>query len=147
MKNKVSELIGKELDYAVAICRGFEGIDEDQWLMRDGIADMPLHAYTPSSDWSQAGPIIESNNITIIRCNDEYLTDSKGYCTNKRIPNWFAETSKYIGHNINESYEGEYMEPSFIIEADGFYGSTALIAAMRSFVALKLGDEIEIPTL
>jgi hypothetical protein len=30
-------------------------------------------------------------------------------------------------------------------KANGFWGDTPLIAAMRCFVASKLGDEIEIP--
>lgn len=65
MKVKTSDLIGPALDWAVAKCRGFEGLDEDEWLVRDGIADMPLSAYTPSTDWAQGGPIIEQERIEI----------------------------------------------------------------------------------
>lgn len=65
MKVKTSNLIGPALDLAVAKCRGFEGLDEDEWLIRDGIADMPLSAYNPSTDWAQAGPIIERHRIDL----------------------------------------------------------------------------------
>jgi hypothetical protein len=65
---KTSELIGAALDWAVAKCegRGIEFDDtQDTWLTRDGIADQPLHNYTPSTDWSQGGPIIEREELTL----------------------------------------------------------------------------------
>ena len=65
---KTSELIDEKLDWAVAKCNG-KGIEfddpRDPWLVVDGIADQPLHSYTPSTDWSQGGPIIESGANTL----------------------------------------------------------------------------------
>ena len=62
MKIKTKDLIGPALNLAVALCKG-KGIEfedpSDPWLTVDGIADQPLHSYTPSLDWHQGGPIIE----------------------------------------------------------------------------------------
>ena len=109
---KTSELTGAALDWAVAKCegRGIEFDDpRDPWLTRDGIADQPLHSYTPSTDWAQGGPIIEREGISL-----EYAAQPEKWCA--------------------------------CIRADQeVYGPTALIAAMRCYVASKLGDEVEIP--
>ena len=97
-------------------------------------------------DWAQSGPIIEREGITLIRADDVYKKDAQGYTTNVRVPQWFAETDQWTGHSTTTSYEGENMDPTFMIgEADGHYGPTPLIAALRCFVASRLGDEIEIP--
>lgn len=77
MKIKTADLTGAALDWAVAECRGFDGLDEDLWLMRDGLADMPLHAYTPSTDWAQGGPIIEREGITLRSCIDGAAWDAE----------------------------------------------------------------------
>lgn len=105
---KTSELTRAALDLAVAKCCGFEGIDEDQWLLRGGIADMPLSAYNPSTDWAQGGPIIEREGIAIRPFKDG----------------------------------GEWLAKLRIHQHDG---PTPLVAAMRCFVASRLGDEVDIP--
>lgn len=116
MEIKTSELTGAALDWAVAKCRGFEGLDEDQWLLRDGIADMPLSAYNPSTDWGQGGPIIEREGIAIdcIRWSGE-------------VDGWIATLPMFC--------DAKYEEPS----------PTPLIAAMRCFVSSRLGDAVEVP--
>jgi hypothetical protein len=68
MKVKTSELQGAALDWAVASCegRGIEFEDpKDPWLTLDGLAHQPLHSYTPSTDWTQGGPIIEREKIAL----------------------------------------------------------------------------------
>ena len=55
---KVSDLNGKALNWAIAKCEGYEG--EPVWLSRQSSA---------STDWEQAGPIIERERITI----DDFL--------------------------------------------------------------------------
>jgi len=73
--------------------------------------------YTPSTNWAQGGAIIEREEISISR---EF---SSG-----RIE-WAAWTPA-----------------PFRDDAEAFgYGETPLIAAMRCYVASKLGDEVEIP--
>jgi hypothetical protein len=121
---KTSELTGAALDWAVAKCNGKtlhyfvdDPFKKDPWLTVDGNADQPLHSYTPSTDWAQAGPVIEREEISVSR---EFASS--------RIE-WAAWTPAPIR---DES------------EAFG-YGPTPLIAAMRCYVASKLGDEIETP--
>ena len=114
---KVSDLEGAPLDWAVAMCRG-KGLDvedkNDPWLTKDGIADQPLHSYTPSTDWSQGGPIIEENKISLEIKDDGWWVASRQYN--------YSETKEYI--QLDHS---------------------PLIAAMRCYVASKLGYEVEIP--
>ena len=115
---KVTDLSGPALDWAVAKCRGFDGLDDDKWLLRDGIADMPLSAYNPSTDWAQAGPIIEREGVCIAkvgRSADDAIAPHPD-C-------WAAHI------------DGAYCK----------YSPTPLIAAMRCYVASKLGDEVEVP--
>jgi hypothetical protein len=75
--------------------------------------------YTPSTDWAQGGPIIEREGISI--CNLE--ANSSG------VEGWTAAI-------------GELWSP----QDDGWVSATPLIAAMRCYVASKLGDEVEVPT-
>lgn len=70
-----------------------------------------------STDWAQGGPIIEREEISIQCC---YL-DGEFDC-------WMADSKK-----LNDD---DGMEQ---------YGPTPLIAAMRCFVASKLGEEVDIP--
>jgi hypothetical protein len=100
MKIKTNELTGAALDWAVAKCEG--GVGENQLLGA---------WYAPSTNWSQGGPIIEREGMTI-------ALDAFG---------WEAR-----------HYDGE-TEPWTMT------GDTPLIAAMRCYVASKLGDEVEIP--
>ena len=69
-----------------------------------------------STDWAQGGPIIERERIATTP-----MTPTVG---EDRTPYWFA------------NYEGQ------ITYRDG---PTPLIAAMRVYVASKLGDDITIP--
>lgn len=165
---KTTELIGPALDWAVAKCEentvsivvvdgsasiwsnediynyngqsAYTGKDGKPRFLRNGkpvgLFGDPMPSYL---DWEQGGPIIERENITLIRANSQYIEG-------KSIPLWFAETDKWVGHNITTGYEGEYFDPCFMVdEAGGCYGPTPLIAAMRCYVTSKLGDEIEIP--
>ena len=63
---KVSELEGAALDWAVANCEELvstntKNLFEPWYLLRD---------YTPSTDWAQAGPIIEREGIAIYLYGD-----------------------------------------------------------------------------
>jgi hypothetical protein len=69
---RTSELQGKALDYAVALSEGRklhyfvdDPFKKDPWLTYNGLADMPLHVCTPSTNWAQGGPIIEREGIAI----------------------------------------------------------------------------------
>ena len=106
-----AELIGAELDWAVAKCEGDTG-NINEWLSvyTDGTGDEHY-----STDWSQGGPIIERERVAIWWAKWDDIDSA--------LPVWTAV-------RFNE---------------DDYYGPTPLIAAMRCYVASKLGDEIEIP--
>jgi hypothetical protein len=111
MSIKTSELVGAQLDWAVAKCErlSFEDDSYIHVLREEGKC---LY----STDWSQGGPIIQLYGIRV----------GPGY-TDK----WWAVAtdSAAVGGTI-------------VSEA---FGPTPLIAAMRCYVASKLGDEVEIP--
>lgn len=73
--------------------------------------------WTPSTYWQQAGPIIEKERIQI---TPPYQQGDK----------WAAIKHDYIFVKGKDAYQE---------------GDTPLIAAMRCYVASKLGDEVEIP--
>lgn len=155
MKIKTSDMKGPALDWAVATLLGYSDLRVNPHAWDNGlIMTPPRSEYGPvylsdisfSTDWAQGGPIIERENITTIRANDCYAVDAKGFTTSKRIPRWFAETSRWTGHSITTSYEGENMDPTFMIdETGGYYGPTPLVAAMRCYLCAKIGGEVEIP--
>jgi hypothetical protein len=154
---QVSNTTTIQLDWLVAQCEGAFDLrintcgTQSFWMYTT-----PKSKYFPesmhylanveySTDWAVGGPIIEQQNITLIRANDDYAIDSKGFTTNQRIPQWFAQTSK-SGHDIRTGYEGEYFDPCFMVEENlGMYGPSVLIAAMRCYVFSKLGDSVEVP--
>lgn len=70
-----------------------------------------------STDWAQGGPIIERESIAV-----DY---SDGQATEKCSPYWCA--SSYYSDTLPHSAE------------------TPLVAAMRCYVASKLGETVEIP--
>lgn len=133
MKIKTSELTGAALDWAVAKCENdlaiYDPADLPEKFIRMRAAG--LHNY--STDWSQGGPIIEREGIGV-------LFDSGSAC---RKPSWFATPDS---QGTSSSYEGEVFDPAFMVdEKVGVYGPTPLIAAMRCYVAFKLGDEVDVP--
>ena len=121
---KTSELIGPALDWAVAKC---EGID----LRGDPLIhgkDVGTLVYRPRPDyheyhWEHWKP----------------STDwSQGGPLNER---------EKISITVSESSDEWNAEYRFKRISDDEYwsGPTALIAAMRCYIASKLGDEVEIP--
>jgi hypothetical protein len=114
MKVNTNELTDIALDWAVAKCAGIELLDphNNEWelcwtLLGDNSGDY----YTPSTDWSQGGPIIEREGIGF------FPSEREGK------PRWGARmVNTYIS-----------------------YGPTPLIAAMRCYVASKLGDTVDVP--
>ena len=73
--------------------------------------------YTPSTDWAQGGPLVERERMDI-ECWDFHSMPWKASM-------WWDD----------ENSSGDIQ----------MYGPTPLIAAMRCYVASKLGDTIEIP--
>ena len=120
---KVSELEGDELDRWVARAWFGENADRAIKVLESGWG---ATGYMPSRDWSAGGPIIERETI----CLNPWLI---GVTKAKRYKNelWKA----YKGGaccDWNRDVCGDN-------EASG---PTPLIAAMRCYVASKLGDEV-----
>ena len=123
MKIKTSELSGAALDWVVA---GLEG--EDVWresrniYVRDD-GDSVSH-YSPSTYWAQGGQIIEREKIILcLKGNDWWSGGVKVGQVPVRIGWWKGAEDRW--------------------ETEG--GPTPLIAAMRCYVASKLGNEVEVP--
>lgn len=115
---KTAELIGPALDWAVAKCEGYSSEQALDIIYCDSAA----LAY--STDWAQGGPIIEQEGIDL-------------YCNTIAQPNHADQawrTGSWRARICSMGRKGEMA-----------YGPTPLIAAMRCYVASKLGDEIEIP--
>ena len=108
---KTCELTGPALDWAVAKCEQYPmGI----WYDEDGmpmIRDDEVPEWQPSTDWSQGGPIIGRERISVGTNDDDWCADITA-----------GETGFVRG-----------------------FGPTPLIAAMRCYVASKLGGEVDVP--
>lgn len=121
---KVSEASGAALDWAVAKCNDTLG----KWVgpnEKRGITKWERVPATPrySTNWAQGGPIIEREGIDL-------------YCN---VPtNMAHEDPSWRG-----SWRAKYCRCGFGTEMS--YGPTPLIAAMRCYVASKMGGTVEVP--
>ena len=127
---KVSELTGAALDWAVATADGYPVVSPSApWHNKHGahgLAQVMVantkrksachYAFRPSESWGQGGPIIDREAFNI-----RQITGSE------RSPETKVEA---LIHGNGRGY---------------FRGPTALVAAMRCYVASKLGDDVEIP--
>ena len=116
---KTSTLTGAALDWAVAKCEGKtdgEFVTHDEFYWDDEGLQRAIK-YTPSTNLAQGGPIIEREDIEVKQGSPLYFP--KG----------------------NE--KGDYYEALWI--AGKQHGTTPLIAAMRYYVASKLGAEVDVP--
>ena len=126
MKVKTSELIGQALNWAVAKCEKEAGYN-----IREGHGGTLLVVDSNdfgapaafSTDWAQAGPIIERENIAI-----ERHVAMRG-CAVIGFHEWYATHPKNYGGLIRHTGRA----PSL------------LVAAMRAYVSSKLGDTVNIP--
>lgn len=118
MRVKTSELSGEALDWLVAKCEGKSGdCQYEGGNLWYGRQTSGFIVYRPSTDWSKGGPIIERERIEVTPPVSRHDADQ----------DWMAS-------DIDASGIGHLMT-----------GPTPLIAAMRCYVASKLGDEVEIP--
>ena len=134
---KTHELTGTALDWAVAKCEGYTCLHKTEgrmphepqlvmWPPRKAYGLVDLWELGYSTDWSLAGPIIEREKLGV----------------------WWA--THYVDDDGVEYGNHWYAEPGCTDDnADKPYrvatGNTPLIAAMRGYVASKLGDEVELP--
>lgn len=119
MNINTSDLTGAALDWAVAKCNGT--LDEPLNLpgsFLDGAVPHWSHVlpyYKPSTDWACSGPIIEREWISVLPFDGR----------------WEARCAASITRT-----------PARFIERRG---PTPLVAAMRCYVASKLGDTVDVP--
>ena len=145
MKIKTSELTGLALDWAVAKASERLGawrrdasrpgvsildidFDEHGELCEyvPGSRRDPYKPWRPSTDWSQGGPIKEREGIATRR-------HSSG--------TWYAMLSNDLG----DGERAQWNEFTWNSWRTLFKGDSELQAAMRCFVASKLGDEVDVP--
>jgi hypothetical protein len=144
MKIKTAELTGAALDWAVAKCEGLPvRINKYGLFAPEQGEDAPY--FVPSADWSQAGPIIEREEITLVRCDDESIPDERGFHCGIYEPRWAAVTKDRHSNEADYSPHGDDWGKYYKVSGSAMRGPTPLIAAMRCYVASKLGDEVEIP--
>ena len=121
MKVKTKELTGAALDWAVAKCdRDWSDDDALMWVKLD------KWPYSPSADWEQGGPMIERERIAVTPKRDFGKTESGIEYDNP--DGWLASKPKSYWQTVQS-----------------YHGPTPLIAAMRCFVASRLGNEIDVP--
>jgi hypothetical protein len=122
MKRLVSELLGRELDYWVARA---QGLMVAKIVQGGEITGYQLYFYsgdTPrlpdySTDWADGGPIIERERI--------------GLDTWQRT--WAAQFTFPVRHPTNTKRDPSHHRMN---------GESPLVAAMRTFVASRFGDEV-----
>ena len=125
---KISETTNLQLDWLVAKCEGKNAVLHDDDITRCIVVAAPSGVYKgvwrPTTNWSQGGPIIEREGIDV-----QQLFGGGCEGSFSQPVGWQAK--RYIaGGSINPPY---------------FNGPTPLIAAMRCYVASKLGENAEVP--
>lgn len=121
MHHRVAELDELMLDRAVALAAGLTVYMRHPagWVTRN--VNGTDTQWQPSRSWHQAGPIIESTGIDL-----EWAPNNGCSWYEPDGDMWCALAPTRDGLNR-------------------FTGATPLIAAMRAYVAAKLGDEIDLP--
>lgn len=154
-KISVNDLSGRALDYAVAMAEGATHFWFDTvatyWVTING-KDLALSSgwaasmsFVPTSS-SVGDAIIDREGISVIRCDDNYGKDAKGFTTNERIPVWAATTGHHSADNVYGSQGDNWGCVYSIDVVDVIYGATRREAAMRLFVSYKIGMTMEIPS-
>jgi len=117
---KFSDLSGACLDWAVAQC---EARSEKEKEENFNLPCLVSH-FKPSSDWSQGGPIIEREKLSFSAWLRPAWEELEGP--------WIWACAPATGADLETTSRNGY-------------GNVPLLAAMRSYVGSKMGDEIEIP--
>lgn len=125
---KTARLIGVALDWAVTKAAGLEDtaklvfpaiIDERN---QPCMVTPPWSAWSPSTDWSQGGPLIEKYQVALV---PEAHDGKEGTESSER---WYAD----VYYKGGEQYTTEHCD-------------TALIAACQAIVATEFGDTVQVP--
>lgn len=127
MKIKISELNSRQLDWTVTKLEldhlVATGEHIKPWVRDAVLAGESVSAY--SSDWLFGGPIVEREGIALWLST----TPEKG--------KWASADHRWMDLDPDSD--------EFLAMPDPWHGSTPLVAAMRSYVASRLGDEVDVP--
>ena len=117
----LEQATGPALDLLVATCEGhLASITEsgEAIILREGITDY----FDPHRNWGWAGPIIEREGI-----------------------GFFCNRTAAIGARFTPDAGADWRAFALNKHVLHYYGSTPVMAAMRCYVASKLGDTVEVP--
>ncbi len=128
MKVKTADLVGTQLDIAVAVALG--GVitrpqdaqvylNEMHQLCGESAKRHSRYVFSPSTDWGQCGELMESLSISCYQSNDP------------------ATGKFYHWVGVSESAHPE--------KRRGLIADNPRVAICRSVVQSKLGDEVDIP--
>jgi hypothetical protein len=142
MKIKTSELIGPALDYAVGKAQGWVNYPTDSvergsiWHLNPDTAPfgetLRVSYFHPSTDREQGYEIVEREFIAVFSIEAAPFEGE-----------WAAEQDR---HQQLTQMDDCYGHKGYCFyESNVSKGPTPLIAAMRCFVASKLGEWVEIP--
>lgn len=136
---KTADLTGQALDWAVAIAvhgkvyvypegglcppEDTISLNEDDGTMRVNSGGFhPKDSWSPSTDWSQGGPLIEKYQVSL---NPESHNGAEGSEMSER---WYAN----VYYDGGDEYSTDFCD-------------TALIAACRAIVGTAFGDSVKVP--
>ena len=145
MKKITSDLIGLELNFAVALALGYTDVqltgyaiegEEEECFFRPAKIDVYGNEvcgsggrWSPSTKWNQGGPITIAQNINTLR--NAYQEKGREWC---------AHTGPIIAVMDPEPMY-QYSVKNLV------FGPTPLVAAMRCIVVQKFGQTIDIEKL
>lgn len=118
MKTKTSELTGDALDWAVAKCEGYTDLHKIEGRMPH---EPQLGMFPPRREYGVM-------DLWELSFSSDW---NKG--------GWIIERERISVLTCCGEWQAD------IDEGVRYYGKTPLVAAMRCYVASKLGDEVEIP--
>ena len=119
MKIKTADLKDLALNWAASVAEGYQAVYANGSIspvFKPREAVVELASLRYSTDWAKSGPIIDREKINLV-----YRPDIN--CSSGEVfPRWISSVVTY-----------------------GAEGPTPLIAAMRCFVASRMGDEVDVP--
>lgn len=166
VKVKTSELTGRALDYAVAVSQGWNLVDlryhgycgdstntlvlvhpwhSEERLQRlvadleyDEEISVALYLRYYSTEWGYGGPLIDDFQIYLRPPHNEHVNFGNGRGEWRDYPSWSATVSGRVGTTPSKA---PGLFPDGVARGSG---PTALVAACRAVVLLRLGDEVEV---
>ncbi|CAH1655070.1 conserved hypothetical protein [Hyphomicrobiales bacterium] len=143
---ETNNLTGVALDWAVALCEGYDFQLDDEvsgpWLIpQPGYLhdEKPLKSYSPSSDPAQGWPIIERQGIALRQnSNGKWYAMARADAGDGQGMQWPEFTAQGGERYGVLSYQVRKRRQRFD-------GETSLIAGLRCHVASEIGGRITVP--